>query len=128
MWRINHAVTFNLTSTLTPSLVSTAHASWNRHQFAIHPYSFGYDPTALRIFGLAGRPIQSPIVSRGQHRRLQRLGTRRGPPQFQRHTGRWARVSKIVGKHTLKFGAEARDMFNNQANPSGFATFKFRGE
>ena len=46
-WRINHAVTFNLTSTLTPSLISTARVSWNRHQFAIHPYSFGYDPTAL---------------------------------------------------------------------------------
>ena len=34
-------------------------------------------------------------------------------------------LSKIVGQHTLKFGGEARLMLNNQANPSGFATFSF---
>jgi hypothetical protein len=34
-------------------------------------------------------------------------------------------LTKIIGEHTIKFGGDARTMYNNQSNPAGFATFNF---
>ena len=44
---VNSAASLNLTSVLSPSLVNTARASWNRHVFAIKYYALGYDPASL---------------------------------------------------------------------------------
>ena len=124
-WRINHLATFNLTSTLTPSLISTARVSWNRHQFAIHPYSIGYDPAALGFSpSLVGQAQAKsfPVINIGGFSSLGRAG------DTLNFSDTWSvgeSLSKVVGKHTVKFGGDARTMFNNQANPSGFATFNF---
>jgi hypothetical protein len=124
-WRINHAVTFNLTSTLTPTLISTARMSWTRHQFAIHPYSFGYDPTELGFSPSIVKQAQAPsfpVINIGGFSGLGRAG------DTLNFSDTWSvgeSVSKIIGAHTVKFGGDARDMFNNQSNPAGFATFNF---
>ena len=124
-WRINHLVTINLTSTLTPSLISTVHVSWNRHQFAIHPYSFGYDPTALGFSSTLVSQVQAksfPVVNIGGFSSLGRAGD---TLNFSDTWSVGGSLSKVIGQHTLKFGGDARNMFNNQANPSGFGTFNF---
>jgi hypothetical protein len=124
-WRINHLASFNLTSTLSPTLISTARISWNRHQFAIHPYSFGYDPTALGFASSLVAQVQAksfPVVNIDGFSALGRAGD---TLNFSDTWSAGESLTKIVGAHTLKFGGEARTMFNNQANPSGFATFNF---
>ena len=124
-WRINHLATVNLTSTLTPSLISTARISWNRHQFAIHPYSFGYDPAALGFSPSLVGQVQAksfPVINIGGFSPLGRAG------DTLNFSDTWSvgeSLSKAVGAHTIKFGGDARVMFNNQSNPSGFATFNF---
>ncbi len=124
-WRINNSAAFNLTSMLSSSLISTARVSWNRHQFAIHPYSFGYDPSGLGFAPslIAQSQAKSfPVINIAGFSALGRAG------DTLNFSDTWAvgeSLSKIVGAHTLKFGGEARDMFNNQSNPAGFATFSF---
>ncbi len=124
-WRINHAATFNLTSMLSPSLISTARVSWNRHQFAIHPYSFGYDPAKLGFAPTLVAQAQArsfPVINIAGFSGLGRAG------DTLNFSDTWAvgeTVSKIIGAHSVKFGGDARLMLNNQSNPSGFATFSF---
>ena len=124
-WRINHLATFNLTSTLSPSVISTARISWNRHQFAIHPYSFGYDPTSLGFSPALLAQVQAksfPVINIGGFSALGRAG------DTLNFSDTWSvgeSLTKIIGAHTVKFGGDARTMFNNQANPAGFATFNF---
>jgi hypothetical protein len=104
-WRINHLATFNLTSTLTPSLISTARVSWNRHQFAIHPYSFGYDPTELGFPAALVNQTQAksfPVVNIAGFSSLGRAG------DTLNFSDTWSigeSLSKVMGQHTLKFGA-----------------------
>ena len=124
-WRINHLATVNLTSTLTPSLISTVRLSWNRHQFAIHPYSFGYDPTALGFSSALVSQVQAksfPVVNIGGFSSLGRAGD---TLNFSDTWSVGGSLIKVVGEHTMKVGGDARTMFNNQANPSGFGTFNF---
>ncbi|MBI4906957.1 MAG: TonB-dependent receptor [Acidobacteria bacterium] len=124
-WRINHLATFNLTSTLSPTVVSTARISWNRHQFAIHPYSFGYDPTALGFAPSLVAQAQAksfPVVNIGGFSALGRAG------DTLNFSDTWSigeSLTKVKGNHNVKIGGDARTMFNNQSNPAGFATFSF---
>jgi len=124
-WRINHLATFNLTSTLTPTLISTARISWNRHQFAIHPYSFGYDPASLGFSPSLLAQVQAksfPVINIGGFSVLGRAG------DTLNFSDTWSvgeGLTRIIGEHTLKIGGDARTMFNNQSNPAGFATFSF---
>jgi hypothetical protein len=124
-WRINTSLIVNVTSTLTPSLISTARASFGRHEFAIHPYSFGYDPTELGFSAAQVKQAQAPsfpVINIGGYSPLGRAG------DTLNFSDTWAAgesLMKIMGAHTIKFGGDARNMFNNQSNPPGFATFNF---
>jgi TonB dependent receptor-like, beta-barrel len=124
-WRINHSATFNVTSSLSPTLISTARISWNRHQFAIHPYSFGYDPTALGFAASLVAQTQAksfPVINIAGFSGVGRAG------DTLNFSDTWSvgeSVMKIMGAHTVKFGGDARTMFNNQSNPAGFGTFNF---
>jgi hypothetical protein len=132
-WRINHMLTVNLTSSLSPTFISTARASYNRHQFAIDPYSFDYDPTKL------GFPADQ--VSRAQTRNTFPAITFSGggyAPQggtaccsggrTLNFSDTWSvgeTLTKVIKRHTFKFGGEGRDMFNNQFTALPFGNFAF---
>jgi hypothetical protein len=127
-WRINHGGTFNLTSLISPTLVSTFHASFNRHQFAIAPYGNDWDPTPL---GFASSVIAQaqrktfPNIAPGGY---QALAGGYGGATIQNFSNTWAfgeTLTKVVSRHSLKFGGEFRVMLNNQSSLPQFAAISF---
>jgi hypothetical protein len=128
-WRINHSLTFNLTSFLSPTFLSTARVSWNRHEFAIDNYSFKYDPAALGFPGSLVAQTQSksfPSISFGSG--FSQIGGWYSGGNILNFSDTWSvgeTLSKVIGEHSLKFGGEARLMLNNQSSLTGFASISF---
>ena len=118
-WRVDHSATFNLTSVISPTVVSTARASWNRHEFAIDLYGFGFDPTTLGFPPALLAQAQSksfPAISIGGY---SELGPTRSGGNVLNFSDTWSlgeTLSKVVGEHALRFGGEARLMLNNQSS------------
>jgi len=131
-WRINHLATFNVTSMLSPTLISTARISFNRHQFAIVPYSFDYDPTLLgfpasQIAAAQTRNTFPAITfSGGGYAGLG--GSANSNGQTLNFSNTWSAgetLIKTIRQHSLKFGGEGRVMLNNQFNTLPFGNFAF---
>ena len=132
-WRINHLATVNLTSMLSPTLISTARVSFNRHQFAIDPYSFDYDPTQLGFpasqIALAQTHNTFPAItfSGGGYAGLGGTACCNGGVTLN-FSNTWSAgetLIKTVRQHSLKFGGEGRVMLNNQFNTLPFGNFAF---
>ncbi|MCX5769059.1 MAG: TonB-dependent receptor, partial [Candidatus Hydrogenedentes bacterium] len=119
-WRNNHSVVFNLTSMLSPTFVATARASWTRHEFAIDLYGFRYNPTDLGYPASLVAQAQSVSFPAIQIGGYTDIGPTRSGGNILNFSDTWAigeTLSKIVGDHTLRFGADARLMLNNQSSP-----------
>ena len=129
-WRINHLATFNITSLISPTLISTARVSFNRHQFAIDPYSFDYDPTPLGFPAAQVKSAQnpntfpwvilSPYASIG--------GTANSTGRTLNFSNTWSAgesLTKVIKDHSVKVGVEVRNMFNNQFLQPTFGIFTF---
>jgi hypothetical protein len=123
-WRINHGATFNLTSLLSATTVSTFRAAFNRHEFAIVPYSNGFDPTALGFPSSLVSQVQNnsfPTISPGGY---QALAGGYGGSALDNFSSTWSfgeTVTKTVSKHSIKLGVEWRNMLNNQGSLPPFA-------
>ena len=88
-WRGNIQAGLNVTSVISPTLVNTARASFNRHEFGIFYYSRFYDPTQLGFPAVAGGPGPSPVLPAILGRRLRCHWRRRQHSQLQQqHHGR----------------------------------------
>ncbi len=132
-WRINHLATVNLTSVISPTLISTARVSFNRHQFAIVPYSYGYDPTQLGFpasqIGAAQNPKTFPAITFSGGGLYAPLGgSANSNGQTLNFSNTWSAgetLTKVVKDHSLKFGGEFRNMFNNQSTLPSFGNFAF---
>lgn len=117
-WRINHGGTFDLTSTLSPTLVNDLRVGYTRHVFAIARFGDGFDPAPL------GFP--SSLVSqlpRGTFPRIDMTDYRTMGNTGSTFTtsDTWSiaeTMTKIMGDHAFKFGAEGRMMRNNQQSPT----------
>lgn len=116
-YRGNIAASINLTSVITPSMVNTARASWNRHVFAIKYYALDYDPAKLGFPSSLTSQLQDvafPQISVGNYFTL---GGGNGTLNFSNNFATGDTLIWTLGKHTLKFGGEFRNLMNNQSSP-----------
>lgn len=129
-WRINQGGNFDLTSTLTPTLVSSFRAGYIRHQFAIAQHTEGFDPTQLGFPAAAVASLPRKFFPRIDYTDYTAFGPQRSTGSELTFSDTWSiaeTLSKVIGAHSLKFGFEGRQMFNNQDRPtSSFARFNFR--
>ena len=129
-WRINQGGNFDLTSTLTPSLVSSFRAGYIRHQFAIQQYGEGFDPSTLGFPASATAGLPRQFFPRIDYTDYTAFGPQRSTGSEFTFSDTWSiaeTLSKVYRSHSFKFGFEGRQMFNNQDRPtSSFARFNFR--
>jgi hypothetical protein len=129
-WRINQGGNFDLTSMISPTLVSSLRVGYIRHQFAIQQYGEGFDATQLGFPASAINPLPRKFFPRIDYTDYSAFGPQRSTGSEFTFSDTWSiaeTLSKVVGPHSLKFGAEFRLMFNNQDRPtSSFARFNFR--
>jgi hypothetical protein len=116
-YRGNIAASLNLTSVLSPSLVNTARASWNRHVFAIKYYALGYDPAKLGFPQSLTGQLQDVAFPQISVSNYFTLGGGNGTLNYSNNFVAGDTLNKTLGKHTLKFGGEFRNLMNNQSSP-----------
>ncbi len=129
-WRTNQGGNFDLTSTLSPTFVSSFRAGYIRHQFAIAQYGEGFDPTQLGFPAATVAQLPRKFFPRIDYTDYSAFGPQRSNGSEFTFSDTWSvaeTLNKVVGQHSLKFGAEYRVIFNNQDRPtSSFARFNFR--
>jgi outer membrane receptor protein involved in Fe transport len=128
-WRINQGGNFDLTSTISPTLVLNFRAGYIRHQFAIAQYGDGFDPTQLGFPAATVAQLPRKFFPRVAYTDYTTFGPPRSIGSEFTFSDTWSAsetVNKVIGRHAVKFGAEFRVMFNNQALPtSSFGSFTF---
>jgi len=118
-WRTNHGSTLNLTTTISPTFVNTAHVSWNLHELAIVTYAMGFDQSNL---GFSFKPQTNtfPQISLGN---FSGIGNSRQSMDNFSHTWSFGdTMNKVMGSHSLKWGTEFRLMLNNLGPVNASAT------
>jgi hypothetical protein len=129
-WRINQGGNIDITSTLGPTLVSSFRMGYIRHQFAIQQYGEGFDPTQLGFPASATAGLPRNFFPRIDYTDYTNFGPQRSTGSEFTFSDTWSiaeTLSKVLATHTIKFGFEGRQMFNNQDRPtSSFARFNFR--
>ncbi len=116
-YRGNIAASLNLTSVISPSTVNSARVSWNRHVFGITYYAVGYDPAQLGFPAGLTKQLQTvafPQISVGNYFTL---GGGSSTLNYSNNFVAGDTLTKTMGKHSLKFGAEFRNLMNNQSSP-----------
>ena len=116
-YRGNIAASLNLTSVLSPSLINTARASWNRHVFGISYYALGYDPAKLGFPASLTNQLQSVAFPQISVANYFTLGGGNNTLNYSNNFVTGDTLSKTLGKHNLKIGAEFRNLMNNQSSP-----------
>ena len=128
-WRTNQGGNFDLTSTLSPTLVLSTRLGYIRHQFAIAQYGEGFDPGQLGYPAALVSQLPRKFFPRISYTDYTAFGPQRSTGSEFTFSDTWSwseTVNKIVGSHAFKFGGEARVMFNNQDRPtSSFGRFDF---
>ncbi|MEZ5404315.1 MAG: TonB-dependent receptor [Bryobacteraceae bacterium] len=128
-WRTNQGGNFDLTSTLSPTLVSSLRVGYIRHQFAIQQYGEGFDPKTLGFPAQAVDPLPRKFFPRVVYTDYTAFGPQRSTGSEFTFSDTWSAaetLNKVIGAHTVKFGAEWRLLLNNQDRPtSSFARFDF---
>jgi len=119
-WRTTASVALNLTSMISPTLVSTARIGWNQHEFAIDLYGFGFDPTQLGFppsLAAQAQSLSFPYITIGGFSALgPNYGGIGNRNNYSNNYSVGETLAKTAGVHLLKFGAEASLMLNNQQN------------
>ncbi|HWB86438.1 MAG TPA: TonB-dependent receptor, partial [Bryobacteraceae bacterium] len=121
--RYNQGANAQLTSTLSPSMVVTTRFGFTEHIFA-NIMKTTYDPTQL------GFPADQVAQAQGQFfpnlSFSNYTGFGQGGNNSDTSTNWYFNVAanKVMGSHSLKFGGEVRDLFDNQPNYT-FASFSF---
>ncbi len=116
-WRGNIEANINLTSVISPTVILTSRASWNRHVFGIQYYSFGYDPARLGFPASLTSQVQEITFPNFSVAGYQTLGPGSGTLNYSNNFTAGETLIKTLGKHTLKVGGEVRDLKNNQSSP-----------
>ena len=124
-WRTNYGATVNLTSTLSPTFVSTARIAWNMHNLGIKTYAMGFDPANLGFTSLSSQAQSKtfPTIAVGGK---SSIGHSRDTLDNFSHT--WSigeTLSKVMSNHSLKFGGELRLMLNNLRPQYASASLSF---
>ncbi len=116
-YRGNIAGGINLTSVISPSMVNSARASWNRHVFGIAYYAVGYDPAKLGFPAALTKQLQTVAFPQISVANYFTLGGGNSTLNFSNNFAAGDTLTKTLGKHTLKFGGEFRNLMNNQSSP-----------
>ena len=128
-WRTNQGGNFDLTSTLSPTLVSSLRLGYIRHQFAIQQYGEGFDPTQLGFPAAQIAPLPRKFFPRIVYTDYSAFGPQRSTGSEFTFSDTWSAaetLNKVIGAYSIKFGGEFRLLFNNQDRPtSSFARFDF---
>ncbi len=127
-YRINHGGFVSLTSTLDPTMVLDTRFGFERHNFAVNPYSIGYNPANLGLPASLVAELASPafptvnVTQTNNGQALQTLGTTRGGGAASgTKTNTYAlqsTLTKIISKHTVKFGTQFNVVLNNYGAPA----------
>ncbi|HZS53338.1 MAG TPA: TonB-dependent receptor, partial [Bryobacteraceae bacterium] len=127
-YRINHGGFVSLTSTLDPTLVWDTRFGFERHNFAVNPYSIGYDPSGLGFPASLVSQLASPafptvnVIQTNNGQALQTLGTTRpNGAASGTKTNTYAlqsTLTKVISKHTVKFGTQFNVILNNYGAPA----------
>ncbi len=116
-FRGNLSASINLTSVVSPSMVNTARASWNRHQFGISYYAVGYDPAKLGFPSSLTNQIQTVAFPQISVSNYFTLGGGNSTLNYSNNFATGDTLTWTLGKHTLKLGGEFRNLMNNQSSP-----------
>ncbi len=123
-YRVNHGGSGNWTSTVNPSTVLDVRFGFERHNFAVNPYSIGYNDTNLGFpasfvsqLAFAAFPTVNVTQTNGGSG-LQTLGTTRpngaGSGTQTNTYALQGTLTKIINTHTLKFGTQFNVVLNNE--------------
>ncbi len=114
-WRINHGATFNLSSILSPTLVSTFKVNWLRHNGLGRSADHGADPTAFgispKLETLFGNN-NFPGITLGTYTGFAQGGT--NATTFNTNWTVSETLNKVHGNHTFKFGGLMTETLQNQ--------------
>ncbi len=128
-WRINQGGSFDLTSTLSPTLVLNFRMGYIRHQFAVAHHADNYDPAELGFPKQLTAQLPRKSFPRITYTDYSTFGPNWGSGSVFSFSDQWSlteTVNKLVDRHSLKFGFEGRVKFDNQQNPaSWFGVFSF---
>ena len=116
-YRGNIAGGINLTSVISPSMVNSARVSWNRHVFGISYYAIGYDPAKLGFPAALTKQLQTVAFPQISVANYFTLGGGNSTLNYSNNFAAGDTLTKTLGKHTLKFGGEFRNLMNNQSSP-----------
>ncbi|HEX5081920.1 MAG TPA: TonB-dependent receptor [Blastocatellia bacterium] len=116
----------DLTSTLSPTLVSNFKINFIRHEFAIQQYGDGFDITQLGFPAALAAQVPHQFFPRLTFTDYSNIGNTGSQFTFSNVTSVSETLNKIVRSHSLKFGGEIRALRNNYDNPtSSFGDFAF---
>jgi hypothetical protein len=125
--RFNQLASVQLTSSLSPTMITTTRFGFTQHDFANFPYGGGFDPTTL------GFPASQVGQAQGSYfpgiAIINYTGFGGAGLNHDTSTNWYFTVSanKVLGKHSLKFGTEFRVILDNLPNYS-FASFAFSNQ
>jgi len=125
-YRKNYGGGLDLTSSLSPTLVSNFKINFIRHEFAIQQYGDGFDFTQLGFPATLAGQVPRKFFPRLTFTDYSNIGNTGSQFTFSDASSFSETLNKVVGNHSLKFGGEVRFLRDNYDNPtSSFGAFNF---
>lgn len=124
--RINWGLMMDDVYTITPTFLMNSRINWTRFEEPRVNYSEGFDSTSLGFPALLATTAPFKVLPRITFSRFTGMGDS-GPRQFPFDSFQlFEALTKIAGRHTLKFGADIRQLRESDFN-YGFSngTFAF---
>ncbi len=130
--RYNQGANAQLTSTLSPTFVLTTRFGFTEHIFYTEmPIGANgqrdFDPTQLGFPANYVSQAQGQFFPTVSFTNYQGFGQPGNSGDFSTNWYFTVSANKVLGKHSIKFGGEFRDLFDNLPNYS-FATFAFSNQ
>src|SRR5262245_15248237 len=107
-YRKNPGGGLDLTSTLSPTLVSNFKINFIRHEFAIQQYGDGFDITQLSFSAALAKQVPHQFFPRLSFTDYSSIGNTGSQFTFSDASSFSETLNKTVGSHSLKFGGEVR--------------------
>lgn len=128
-WRINKGGGVDLTSTLSPTLVSNFRLGYIRHEFAVAHHGDHFDPAQIGFPTSLSAQLPRQSFPRITYTDYTTFGPNWGSGSVFSFSDQWSiseTLNKLISRHSLKFGFEGRLKMDNQQNPaSWFGVFSF---
>ncbi len=125
--RINYGSTFDDVYTFNPTTFLNVRANWTRFTEGSRRPSLGFDMTSLGFPQSLAAAVSQAVMPQIDLRDFNDLGQSGDAPFPFDQWQIFATVNKIVGSHSLKFGADLRLLRENRGsfgNSSGFYQFR----